>query len=71
MAKIQHDILLSHINTEIRENSLIMTITDLSEDLQQNIKDTIPFVVVNQGLKATRNFLLQFIPAQYQKYFKI
>jgi len=69
--KIQHDILLSRINTEIKENSLIITITDLSGDLQQDIEDTIPSVIINQGLKATHGFLLEFIPAQYQKYFKI
>lgn len=71
MAKIQQDILLNRINAEIKKNSLIMTTIDLSENLQQDINDTIPSVVINQGLKAIRSFLLEFIPAQYQKYFKI
>ena len=68
MAKTKQDVLLGHINREIKEGA--KTISDLSEELQQNIKDTAPPEIVSHGLEATHNFLLAFIPSQYKKHFK-
>ena len=70
MAKTRHDTLLGRITREKKENALIMTISDLSEELQQDIKDTVPPETTSQGLKATHNFLLAFMPSQYRKHFK-
>ncbi len=68
MAEIQQDVLLSRINDQIKKRA--MTISDLSEELQQDIKDTVGSEIASQGLKATHGFLLEFIPSQHRKYFK-
>jgi len=70
VAEIREDVLLGRINREIKENSLIMTISELSRELQEDIKDTVDPVIVHQGLKATHGFLLELIPSQCRKYFK-
>ena len=69
MAKIQQDILLSRINEEIKKRKA-RTISDLSQELQEDIEDTVPPEISYQGLKVTYVFLLEFIPKSARQYFK-
>jgi len=71
MAKTQPDALLGRINDEIRENTSMTTISDLSEELQQDIGDTIDLSIIGRGdLREIHRFLLQFMLPEYKENFQ-
>ena len=58
MAKIQEDILLANIVREIENDPSIETLSGLSEELQQDIIDSVPCLVRNRELRTVHTFLL-------------
>ena len=68
MARVEKHILLARINKVVEKGA--ENISDLSQELRRDIKDTIPWGVIAQGLKATHRFALQFLSPGLRKNFK-